>query len=201
MSAKRLLCILLTVMLCMLAACSQGSPKAVASDLLTRAAACDAAAVGTLLGYDVASLTDIEMYTLSRMEYKIVSTEKLGSHRWDVTVDTRLYDIMSLLNEAALYLYTDAENAETASFDPQYWMLEQLNSNTAPRGTFRAVIPLIEENGVISVDTSRIEDTLRDAITGGAYSWYKVYEDTFGDAFGAATQPETETDTETQKTT
>jgi hypothetical protein len=60
-------------------------------------------------------------------------------------------------------------------------VLEQLNTGNAARADFRAVLPMIRsEDGTWSVDTDRIGDDVRDAISGGAYSWYAAYTETFG---------------------
>ena len=86
---------------------------------------------------------------------------------------------MNLLNDALVYTYA---SSSTEPFDPNFWVLEQLNTGNAPRANFRAVLPMIRsEDGTWSVDTDRIGDDVRDAISGGAYSWYQAYAETFGE--------------------
>ena len=177
---KRLILLILTAFLLLssLTACAGNEAEAAADDLLSRCVACDTEAVAALMGYDMLSLTDIERYTLSRMTYKIVSSEQFDSVRWNVTVDTNLFDIMNLLNEALLFSLM----ADTTDPDTNRWMLDKLNNNAAPRAGFRAVIPMrCEADGTWTVDGDRIGDDLRDAISGGAYSWYQTYRETFGD--------------------
>ena len=176
---KRLFACFLTILtLCpiLLASCGKNEPEQAAADLLDRCIACDTQAVAAVMGYDVLSLTDIERYTLTRMQYKIVGSKQFDSVRWDVTFDTNLFDIMTLLNEALIFSLT----ADTADYDVNTWVLQQLNTEEAARANFRAVLPMIQdENGDWTVDTARIGDDVRDALSGGAYSWYAAYKETF----------------------
>ena len=128
------------------------------------------------MGYDILSLTDIERYTMSRMTYQIVESKQFDGQRWDVTFDTHLFDIMNLLNEALIYSMAE----QTKGLDVNLWVLEQLNTGKAANAYFRAVLPMIvSEDGTWSVDTDRIGDDVRDALSGGAFSWYKAYRETF----------------------
>ncbi len=179
---KRLISLMLISVLCicmvLLSSCGKNEAEAAAADLLDRCIACETDAVAAVMGYDILALTDIESYTLARMKYKIVSSSQLDQHRWDVTFDTNLFDIMALLNEAAIYTYMTEDNE---NFDPNLWVLQQLNTETAARANFRAVLPMFcNDDGTWSVDTDRIGDDVRDAISGGAYSWYDAYRETFG---------------------
>ena len=177
---KRLfICSLSLLILCSLlfTSCGKNEAEQAAADLLDRCIACDTKAVAAVMGYDVLTLTDIEHYTLTRMQYKIVNSQQFDSTRWDVTFDTNLFDMMSLLNEALVntFLAEDTEN-----FDSNLWILQKLNTEEAVRANFRAVLPMIlGEDGNFTVDTARIGDDVRDAISGGAYSWYAVYKETF----------------------
>ncbi|MBR5871592.1 MAG: hypothetical protein IKZ09_11215 [Clostridia bacterium] len=187
---KRLTALLLfTVLLTctvFLSSCKRNEAEDYAAALLDRCIACEADAVAAVMGYDVQSLTEIECYTLSRMQYKIVESKQLDGHRWDVTFDTKLFDIMNLLNEALIYSYLSTEQEGT--IDVNVWVLEQLNTEQAARGYFRAVLPLIRsDDGTWSTDPDRIGDDVRDAISGGAFSWYKAYSETFGEQSGTET--------------
>ncbi len=179
---KRLIPLILISLLCtctiLLSSCGQNEAEAAAADLLDRCVACETEAVAAIMGYDILALTDIEQYTLSRMQYKIIGSSQMDSVRWDVTFDTNLFDIMALLNEAAIYTYMTEDNE---NFDPNLWVLQKLNTEEAVRANFRAVLPMIlTEDGTWSVDTDRIGDDVRDALSGGAYSWYDAYKETFG---------------------
>ena len=159
-----------------LSSCGPNEAESAAAILLDGCVACNAEDVAAVMGYDILSLTDIERYTLTRMEYRIVGSSQLDQHRWDVTFDTNLFDIMSLLNEALIFsLMADAEQPDTNRY-----VLQKLNTEEAARANFRAVLPMIcAEDGTWSVDTDRIGDDVRDAISGGAYSWYAAYRETF----------------------
>ena len=176
---KRLILWILTLCTCtaLLSSCGKNDAELAAADLLDRCIACDTEAVAAVMGYDILSLTDIERYTLARMQYSIVSSEQFDSSRWNVTFDTNLFDIMSLLNVAMLYTYASSE-----PFDSNRWMLQMLNTEQAARASFRAVLPLIAgEDGSFTVDTDRIGVDVRDALSGGAYSWYDAYQKTFAE--------------------
>ena len=178
LTALFLLTVILTLTLS-LSACGQNEAEKAAAALLDRCIACEPDAVAAVMGYDVLSLTDIECFTLARMQYKIVESKQLDGHRRDVTFDTKLFDIMNLLNEALIYSLSD----QTAGLDVNVWVLEQLNTEQAAQAYFRAVLPMIlSEDGTWSVDTDRIGDDVRDALSGGAFSWYKAYSETFGGA-------------------
>ena len=168
---------LFAVCLTLLTSCGKNEAELAAADLLDRCIACDTEAVAAVMGYDILSLTDIERYTLARMEYQIIASEQFDSRRWNVTFDTNLFDIMTLLNDAMIYTYTvDSEEA----FDSNRWMLQMLNTEQAARADFRAVLPMIcGDDGTWSVDTDRIGDDVRDALSGGAYSWYAAYREVF----------------------
>lgn len=159
-----------------LSSCGYNEPEQAAAALLEGCVACQADAFAAVMGYDILALTDIERYTLTRMEYKIVGSSQLDQHRWDVTFDTNLFDMMSLLNEALVFsLMADAKQPDT-----NHWVLQKLNTEEAARANFRAILPMIcAEDGTWSVDTERIGDDVRDALSGGAYSWYAAYRDTF----------------------
>ena len=175
---KRLISLILALCACtlLLSSCGQNEAEAAAADLLDRCIACEADAVAAVMGYAVPALTDIESYTLSRMEYKIIGSAQMDSVRWDVTFDTHLFDIMNLLNEALIYSMAE----QTKGLDVNLWVLEQLNTGKAAHAYFRAVLPMIvSEDGTWSVDTDRIGDDVRDALSGGAFSWYKAYRETF----------------------
>lgn len=178
---KRLIFLILILVLpactVVLSSCGKNEAEAAAADLLDRCIACETEAVAAVMGYDILSLTDIERYTLARMQYKIIGSSQMDSVRWDVTFDTNLFDMMSLLNDALVFsLAADAENMDT-----NHWVLQMLNTEEAARANFRAVLPMIcAEDGTWSVDTDRIGDDVRDAISGGAYSWYDAYKETFG---------------------
>ena len=160
-----------------LSSCGKNEAESAAAALLDRCIACEADAAAEVMGYDILSLTDIEKYTLSRMTYKIVGSKQLDGQRWDVTFDTHLFDIMNLLNEALIYSMAD----QTKDLDVNLWVLEQLNTETAAYAYFRAVLPMIRaEDGSWSVDTDRIGDDVRDALSGGAFSWYLAYQEAFG---------------------
>ena len=175
-----ILTLLLALLFVPLTSCRYNEPEQAAADLLDRAIACEADAVAALMGYDILSLTDIERYTLTRMEYNIIGSEQRDHIRWDVTVDTGLFDIMMLLNEAVVQTYVVGDG----TFQAGTWILNQLNTEEAARASFRAVIPLVNKDGTWQVDTARIGDDLRDAVSGGAYSWYNAYRATFGDSTG-----------------
>ena len=177
---SRILILLLALLTLPLASCRYNEPEQAAADLLDRVIACEADAVAALMGYDILSLTDIERYTLTRMEYKIIDSEQRDTTRWDVTVDTSLFDIMMLLNEAVVQTYVVGDG----TFQAGTWILEQLNTEEAARASFRAVIPFVYTDGTWQVDTARIGDDLRDAVSGGAYSWFNAYKATFGDSAG-----------------
>ena len=184
---KQLISLLLVLctLTALLSSCGQKEAETAAAALLDRCIACEADAVAAVMGYDVAALTDIENYTLTRMKYKIIASKQMDSVRWDVTFDTNLFDIMNLLNDALIYTYA---SSTSDPFDPNFWVLEQLNTGNAARASFRAVLPMILlEDGTWSVDTDRIGDDVRDAISGGAYSWYAAYTE----AFGGEETPET----------
>ena len=173
-----------------LSSCKRNEAEEYAAAMLDRCIACEADAVAAVMGYDVQVLTEVECYTLSRMQYKIVESKQLDGHRWDVTFDTKLFDIMNLLNEALIYSYMSTD--QTEAIDVNVWVLEQLNTEQAARGYFRAVLPLIRaDDGTWSIDPDRIGDDVRDAISGGAFSWYQAYNETFG------TDPEADSTTPT----
>lgn len=176
---KRLILWILVLCTCtaLLSSCGKNEAERAAAELLDRCIACDTEAVAAVMGYDILSLTDIEQYTLARMQYNIVSSEQFDRSRWNVTFDTNLFDIMSLLNDAMLYTYA---SSASEPFDSNRWMLQMLNTEQAARASFRAVLPLIVgEDGSFTVDTDRIGDDVRDALSGGAYSWYDAYQKTF----------------------
>lgn len=178
-----LLLILCTVLIT-ITACGQNEAEKAAAALLDDCIACKPDAMASVMGYDILSLTDIERYTLARMQYRIVSSSQLDTVRWNVTVDTNLYDIMDLLNTAVLYSMASLESGTT--FDGNFWILEQLNNGIAVTANFRAVMPMIKTDNGFVIDTDRIGDDLRDAVSGGAFSWYAVYRDTFGEDDTAA---------------
>ena len=171
--------ILLTVLLSctlLLSSCGKNDAEKAAAALLDRCIACETDAAAEIMGYDILALTDIERYTLSRMTYQIVESKQFDGQRWDVTIDTHLFDIMNLLNEALIYSMAE----QTKGLDVNLWVLEQLNTGKAAHAYFRAVLPMIvSEDGTWSVDTDRIGDDVRDALSGGAFSWYKAYRETF----------------------
>lgn len=176
---RRILLFLLTAVListAFLSSCGYNEPEQAAADLLDDCIACQPEALAAVMGYDILALTDIERYTLTRMKYNIVGSTQLDQHRWDVTFDTELFDIMNLLNEALVFsLMADAEQPDT-----NHYVLQKLNSEEAARANFRAVLPMIcAADGTWSVDTARIGDDVRDAVSGGAYSWYAAYRETF----------------------
>lgn len=171
--------ILLTVLVSctlLLSSCGKNDAEKAAAALLDRCIACEADAAAEVMGYDILALTDIERYTMSRMTYQIVESKQFDGQRWDVTFDTHLFDIMNLLNEALIYSMAE----QTKGLDVNLWVLEQLNTGKAAHAYFRAVLPMIvSEDGTWSVDTDRIGDDVRDALSGGAFSWYKAYRETF----------------------
>jgi len=184
---KRLISLILISVLCictpLLSSCGQNEAERAAADLLDRCIACESDAVAAVMGYDILSLTDIERYTLTRMQYKIIGSSQMDSVRWDVTFDTNLFDIMSLLNDALVFSLA----ADAQQLDINAWVLEKLNTEEAVRASFRAVLPMIlGEDGTWSVDTNRIGTDVRDALSGGAYSWYDAYKATFGTGEEAA---------------
>ena len=178
-----LILILITV-LTAVTACGRNEAEQAAAALLDDCIACSPDAMAAVMGYDILSLTDIERYTLARMPYRIISSSQLDTVRWDVTVDTHLYDIMDLLNTAVLYSMASLESG--TAFDGNFWILEQLNNGLAPTANFRAVMPMIRTDNGFVIDADRIGDDLRDALSGGAYSWYSVYRETFGEDDTAA---------------
>lgn len=184
---KRTVLLLITLLLLaavLLCACGPNEAETAAAALLDDCIACSPDAMTAVMGYDILSLTDIERYTLARMQYRIVSSSQLDTVRWDVTVDTHLFDIMELLNSAIMFSMAGLES-ETP-FDADLWILDQLNTDSAVRASFRAVMPMIRTDNGFVIDTARIGDDLRDALSGGAYSWYSVYRETFGEDDTAA---------------
>ena len=175
LTARILLTVLLSCTL-LLSSCGKNDAEKAAAALLDRCIACETDAAAEVMGYDILALTDIERYTLSRMTYQIVESKQFDGQRWDVTFDTHLFDIMNLLNEALIYSMAE----QTKGLDVNLWVLEQLNTGIAAHAYFRAVLPMIvSEDGTWSVDTDRIGDDVRDALSGGAFSWYKAYRETF----------------------
>ena len=180
-AARVLISFLLSLQLLLFVSCSCGASaqKTAAEAILDRVIACDASQLAAIMGSDITALSDMEQFTLRRMEYKIISAEKIDETHWDVTADTRLYDLMALFNEAFLYVY-DSEDAAVAS-TVSTWALEKLNQGDVETGCFRAVVPLVDGgDGSWELDEARVGDDLRDAVTGGAYSWYQAYEEVFG---------------------
>ena len=175
LTALFLLTVLLSCTL-LLSSCGKNDAEKAAAALLDRCIACEVDAAAEVMGYDILALTDIERYTLSRMTYQIVESKQFDGQRCDVTFDTHLFDIMNLLNEALIYSMAE----QTKGLDVNLWVLEQLNTGKAAHAYFRAVLPMIvSEDGTWSVDTDRIGDDVRDALSGGAFSWYKAYRETF----------------------
>lgn len=175
LTARILLTVLLSCTL-LLSSCGKNDAEKAAAALLDRCIACETDAAAEVMGYDILALTDIERYTMSRMTYQIVESKQFDGQRWDVTFDTHLFDIMNLLNEALIYSMAE----QTKGLDVNLWVLEQLNTGKAAHAYFRAVLPMIvSEDGTWSVDTDRIGDDVRDALSGGAFSWYKAFRETF----------------------
>jgi hypothetical protein len=165
LTALFLLTVLLSCTL-LLSSCGKNDAEKAAAALLDRCIACETDAAAEVMGYDILALTDIERYTLSRMTYQIVESKQFDGQRWDVTFDTHLFDIMNLLNEALIYSMAE----QTKGLDVNLWVLEQLNTGKAAHAYFRAVLPMIvSEDGTWSVDTDRIGDDVRDALSGGAF--------------------------------
>lgn len=178
-AARVLLSFFLLLQLFLFVSCGASAQKAAAEAVLDRVIACDASQLAAIMGSDITALSDMEQFTLRRMEYKIISAEKIDETHWDVTADTRLYDLMALFNEAFLYVY-DSEDTAVAS-TVATWALEKLNQGDVETGCFRAVVPLVDGgDGSWELDEARVGDDLRDAVTGGAYSWYQAYEEVFG---------------------
>ena len=179
--AKRavILTALLLSALFLFTACGASAQKAAAGAILDRVIARDKNQMTEIMGREITELSDMEQFTMRRMTYKIISAEKVDDTHWNVTADTTGYDLMTLFNEAILYVY-DSEDSAIAS-TVATWALEKLNAGTAQTGSFRAVIPLLcDEAGAWTLDAERVGDDLRDAVTGGAYSWYQAYEEVFG---------------------
>lgn len=180
-AARVLMFLLLSLQLLLFVSCSRGASaqKTAAEAILDRVIACDASQLAGIMGSDITVLSDMEQFTLRRMEYKIISAEKIDETHWDVTADTRLYDLMALFNEALLYVYDSADAAVASTVAT--WALEKLNQGDVALGSFRAVVPLVMGgDGSWELDEERVGDDLRDAVTGGAYSWYQAYEEVFG---------------------
>ncbi len=190
---RRYFCLLLvlTVLLPTLVSCTKSASEQAAADLMDRVIACDTSVMSVIMGREITALSDMEQYTARRMTYRIVGEAHAEETRFDgehvtrvspvyVTVDVTGFDLMALFNEAMIYVYASASYEVRSTVST--WALERLNTGTVPQGTFRAVIPLLENaDGSWYLDAAGIGDDLRDAVTGGAYSWYQAYEEVFGE--------------------
>ena len=174
---RRLIPLLLAVMLSLvsLTACAQQDAKKAAKGLLDACIACDGMAYAAIMGSEErVSLTDVEIHTLTRMTYRIVSAKVSGT-RAVITADIRIIDLMNTLN--MIFLYTNEASKSETEFDPNMMLLELLNSGDAEYGMFRAEIPLTLQNDSWALDTASVGDDLRDALSGGSYSWWKLYNE------------------------
>ena len=139
----------------------------------------DAASYALLFDSDSAELSEQERFVLSRMTWECAGTVQTDETHARVTVHIHTYDMMDLMNAALVR----SLNGTDGNFDTTAWMLLQLNSGAAPRSDFSADIPLSMEDGAWTLDVSGGEETLdalRDAVSGGAYSWFRIYRETFG---------------------
>lgn len=184
--------LLLLAVLCALSlvSCGQSAGEKTAAAIMDRVIACDAATMSVIMGHEITALSDMEQFTVRRMTYDIVGETHNEETRTDgettthvfptyVTVDVHGYDLMALFNEAILYVYESANDAVRSTVAT--WALEKLNTGDVKTASFRAVIPLLQNpDGTWYLDATAIGDDLRDAVTGGAYSWYQAYEEVFG---------------------
>lgn len=177
--------VLLLVFVLLFNSCGAQAQKKAAKEILDRVIACDQNQMKEIMGSDITALSDMEMFTMRRLTYKIVEISSQDNTHCAVTVDVTGFDLMSLFNDALISVYADStflpgENAASAI---TAWALDKLNSDTAAKGTFRAVLPLVlaDEGGTWILDTEQITDELRDAVTGGAYSWFQAYTEVFGE--------------------
>ncbi|MCQ2431569.1 MAG: hypothetical protein MJ175_03075 [Clostridia bacterium] len=161
-----------------LTACGSSPSEDAAKALLNACKSCDSAVYGMVMGSDgsqAVTLTDSELYILSRMEYKIISEREYDADHRIVTADLTVIDLMDLLNEA--FVYSMAADENDVTFDPECYMLSKLNSGEAKKSAFRAEIPMKLEAGTWVLNTAADLDSLRDAVSGGAYSWWQLYEE------------------------
>lgn len=162
----------------MLCSCEK-TPGDAADKLLSALSDGDAASYALLFDSDSAELSEQERFVLSRMTWECAGTVQTDETHARVTVHIRTYDMMDLMNAALVR----SLNGTDGNFDTTAWMLLQLKSGTAPRSDFSADIPLSMEDGAWTLDVSGGEemlDALRDAVSGGAYSWFRIYRETFG---------------------
>ena len=176
--------VLLLVFGLLLTSCGVQAQEKAAKDILDRVIACDQTQMKEIMGGDITALSDMEMFTMRRLTYQIVGVRSKDNTHCAVTVDVTGFDLMSLFNEALISVYADSTFSDkNAASAITAWALDKLNSDTAEKGTFRAVLPLVltDEGNTWVLDTEQITDDLRDAVTGGAYSWFQAYTEVFGE--------------------
>lgn len=169
------LLLLLLLIPVLLSSCGASrAPKKAAKDLLDACIACDEDVYAAVMGKDSVSLTDPEMFILRRMTYRLTDVSFYDDTHASVTAEIRMYDMMALLNLA--FEYTCASAEQEKEFDPNMFMLDRLNTGSAEIGGFRAKIPLVlSEDGTWTLNTAAEREDLRDALSGGAYSWQQLY--------------------------
>lgn len=177
---KRFLPLLLLLCLSafLLSSCGN-SPVTAAKKILSDLSDGDTSVYGTLFASDSVELSEQERFVLSRMTWKCAEMHLTDETHARVTVHIHTYDMMDLMNAALVR----SLNGTDANFDATAWMLLQLNSGAAPKADFEAVMPLVLDGGQWTLDVSGGEETLdalRDAVSGGAYSWFRIYRETFG---------------------
>ncbi len=188
--------VVLLLMVCtaviLLVSCGKSASEKAAAAVLDRVIACDTSVMTEIMGRDIQTLSDMEQFTMRRLTYDILGEAHTAETVFDgteitreqpvyVTVDVHGYDLMTLFNEAILYVYANESTEMRSAVYAQ--ALEKLNNGTAATGSFRAVIPMVRgEDGTWHLDGSRVSDDLRDAVTGGAYSWFAAYGEVFGTA-------------------
>ena len=155
------------------------SPAAAAKKILSDLSDGDTSVYGTLFDSDSVELSEQERFVLSRMTWKCAEMHLTDDTHAAVTVHIHTHDMMDLMNQALIRSLSGAD----PNFDTTAWMLLQLNSGAAPKADFEAVMPLVLDGSQLTLDTAAGEDVLdglRDAVSGGAYSWFRIYRETFG---------------------
>ena len=180
MNPKRLIsCLLLLCLSVLLLSACQKSPADAAERILSELSKGNKETYGLLFDSDSVTLSEQELFVLSRMTWECAETSRTDDTHAKVTVHLHTIDMMALLNEALVR----SLNGEDKTFDSERWMLLQLNTGAAAKGDFEAFMPLVLDHEVWKLDPDGAEDdldSLRDAVSGGAYSWYHIYRETFG---------------------
>ncbi len=160
----------------MLASCVSSDAKKAAKTFLKNCQDVNENAYFTAMPQSVedASLTEIEKFVLKRMKYEFVQAKQQDDTHVVFIVDIQTIDLMELLNNAFLLTYTSADED---NFNPNTWVLAQLNTGSAENGMFRAELPMRQKaDGTWILDTEADLESLRDALSGGAYTWWQLYD-------------------------